>query len=191
MTTRTVIDAGDGGYCPPFATAKAWRRFRRKVVETAGCSIWIGAIGDDGYPRFHDPAYGDEDAGADRRSDIVRASRWRWWAEYGPIPAGRKVLHDCDVQLCVRLDHLLAGTQSQNLLMAAHRDRTARVAAWGTARRDAGDRRSKYEQSLAIRDAVVDAVAAGQRDRHALARIVAAVLDAGSPLAGQDALFDL
>lgn len=191
MTTRTIIDAGDGGYCPPFATAKAWRRFRAKFVETSGCSIWIKAIGDDGYPRFHDPDYGDEDAGPDQRSDIVRASRWRWWAEYGPIPAKRVILHNCDVQLCVRLDHLIAGTQSQNLLMAAHRDRTARVAAWGTARRDAGDRRSKYEQSLAIRDAVAAAVAAGQRDRQVLARIVTDVLAAGSPLIGQTPLFDL
>jgi len=33
----------------------------------------------------------------------------------GPIQAGLQINHSCDVRLCVRPDHLYAGTQSQNM----------------------------------------------------------------------------
>jgi hypothetical protein len=36
---------------PPYASAKAWRRFSRKTVATATHTIWLGALADDGYGR--------------------------------------------------------------------------------------------------------------------------------------------
>lgn len=37
-----------------------------------------------------------------------------WIIHFGPIPAGERVLHRCDVTLCVRPDHLFLGTLGHN-----------------------------------------------------------------------------
>ena len=74
---------------PPYATAKAWRRFTCKTVATATHTIWLGALADDGYGRFHDPDYTDEALPAAFRSGTVRVSRWLWWPGMGPCPPAR------------------------------------------------------------------------------------------------------
>jgi hypothetical protein len=76
-------------------------------------------------PAFHDPDYTDDALPAALRSGTVRVSRWMWWAWYGPLPARSVVLYRCDLPICVRFDHLAVGSQRDNLLMAAHRDRIA------------------------------------------------------------------
>lgn len=50
--------------------------------------------------------------------------RWVWEAVNGPIPAGVVVRHRCDNPPCFRYDHLLAGTQADNVadMMAKGRD---------------------------------------------------------------------
>ena len=173
---------------PPYASGKAWRRFSRKTVATATHTIWLGALADDG--RFHDPDYTDDALPAELRSGTVRVSRWLWWAWYGPLPARTVVLHRCDLPICVRLDHLAAGSQRDNLLMAAHRDRIARTTFTGQ-RTDHADKRGPAGQSHAIRNAVHYALTTGITDPHQLTAIVDTVITLGDRYADQLALFDL
>lgn len=44
-----------------------------------------------------------------------RASRMAWKAQCGEIPDGLQVLHKCDIEYCVRPDHLFLGTISDNV----------------------------------------------------------------------------
>lgn len=174
---------------PPYATDKAWQRFLRKAVVTANHTIWIGALADDGYGRFHDPNYGDGDLPAGRRDSTVRVSRWVWWAWHGPLPARHVAMHTCDLPICAKLEHLRPGTQRENLRMAAGRDRLAHVAPGG-ARIDHADRRGQAGQSRAIKDAVCAALGAGIADPDELARIVDDVIALGDRYADQLLLFD-
>lgn len=179
--------APDASADPPYASAGAWRRFQALTVRTSRHQIFIGAVGDDGYGRFHDPAYSAAHGGT---SPTVRATRWRLWAQYGPIPEHQVAMHDCDIPLCVRLECLIPGTQSQNLRTAAGRDHIARSSPYG-GRRDSADRRTAYAQSLALRAAVKAARDQGLTDPDALDVVVAEILAAGNPNAGQPALFEL
>jgi len=176
----------DGNKPASYASADAWDRFQALIVVTSEHHIWIGAVGDDGYGRFHDPAYSQAHDGV---SPTARVTRWRLWAEYGPIAAGQVAMHDCDIPLCARLECLAPGTQSQNLTTAADRDRVARYSRYG-GRRDAADRRSAYALSLALRTAVKAAIGQGVTDPDALNQVVKEVLAAGNPNAGQPSLLD-
>jgi len=132
---------------------------------------------------FHDATYA-----VDGRSATVRVSRWIWSAHNGPMRAAHVVLHECDTPLCVRYDpaacHLSAGTQADNLQMAAGRDRITNGVRLGRA-----DIRGQHQQSLAIRAAMRAAVAEGIADPDRLAEILASVVAQGDPFAGQGALF--
>jgi len=176
---------------PPFASARAWHRFLRKAVFTSNHTIWIGALANDGYGRFHDPDYGDGDLPAGRRDETVRVSRWLWWAWHGPLPARTVVMHTCDLPICVRRDHLRPGTQRENLLMAAGRNRLAHFTAGRGTRIGRADRRGQAGQSSAIRDATRAALAAGITDPPALARIVDDAIALGDHHADQLTLFDI
>ncbi len=168
---------------PPYTDPETWRRFVDKVVRTAGCWIWVGAVSD-GYGMFHDPA--NQLHG--RRSPTVRVSRFIWEAYNGPILATHVILHECDTPLCVRYEpgvqHLASGTQSANLLMAAGRDRISNGSRLGRA-----DLRGQHQQSLAIRAAMLSAVAGGTTDPGLLAEILADVIAHGDPHATQGRLF--
>jgi hypothetical protein len=127
---------------PPSASVRAWARFRVKMVPTRRHALWLGAISADGYGRFHDPDYGDQDLAAGDRSGIVRVSRWVWWAWHGPIPSRLVVMHACDLLICVRRECLTLGSQADNLRMAARRDRLPAAAPAGAWTRQTGaDRR--------------------------------------------------
>ena len=98
-------------------------RFRRQTDRTGECWLWRGAL-HDGYP------YGTFNAG---RGRIVRAHRFAYEMESGPIPKGLYVLHTCDEPRCVRPSHLWLGTQADNM---HDRDRKGR-ARRGMPRREA------------------------------------------------------
>lgn len=81
-----------------------------------GCILWLGA--DDGRHGHGKFAY---------RGKSVRAIRWVCELFAPGCLSGRYrrrvVRHVCDVPLCVRPDHLIPGTQKQNVRDAMQRGR--------------------------------------------------------------------
>lgn len=77
-------------------------RFWPKVEKTEKCWIWKAAISGSGYGNF---SVGGK---------IFSAHRIAWELTYGSIPKEIFVLHSCDVQNCVRPDHLFLGTSKDN-----------------------------------------------------------------------------
>jgi hypothetical protein len=99
-----------------------WGRFRAlvEVDEATGCWLWTGRLTSDRYPLF--------DIKTTAGWVPVRAHRWAYEQAHGRPPAGWTLDHDChsrDVycpgglaclhRRCVRLDHLVAMTNAENL----------------------------------------------------------------------------
>jgi hypothetical protein len=87
-------------FCPP-----AEERFWAKVDkgDGAGCWLWTGALLPNGY--------GSISIGA--RSVLVH--RFAYELQNGSLGSGQVVCHRCDVKLCVRGDHLFAGSHADNV----------------------------------------------------------------------------
>ncbi len=68
-----------------------------------GCWIWQRAVTSGGYGSLR------VDGSA------VQAHRFSWTRVHGRIPAGKYVLHKCDVRRCVNPSHLYLGTYGDNL----------------------------------------------------------------------------
>lgn len=88
-------------------------RLLSHVLEDAnGCWLWQAGTQGFGYGKFE---YGEEQY----------AHRVAWLLLVGPIPAGMILRHTCDVPPCVNPDHLIPGTQKQNVRDCYARKRNA------------------------------------------------------------------
>lgn len=85
-------------------------RFLTKVEKTeSGCWMWKGSTRKpvrEGMSVYGTFSY---------KSKPVYAHRMSYELFVGEVPAGLKVLHKCDVQLCVNPAHLFLGTQMDNV----------------------------------------------------------------------------
>lgn len=71
-----------------------------------GCLLWTRAVGTHGYGVL-------TIGGALKSAHVYAYERVR-----GPVPEGFIVLHSCDTRLCCNIDHLRAGSHSENILEA-------------------------------------------------------------------------
>lgn len=122
-------------------TNAAIAAFTSRVVRAPGngCHIWTGAVSD-GYGRI-----------SWRRDGVSRTEYAHRFALLvaGQLNADTIGEHRCNEPLCVRVDpdHLIASTQSANLLYAVACGRTGII-------RSAAGRHDRHARSLAVRDAV-------------------------------------
>jgi hypothetical protein len=96
------------------ADANLAERFYSYVERTDACWLWRGPTDRDGYGiiTYHNRA--------------SRAPRIAYIIAHGSIPDGAAICHTCDNPLCVRPDHLYAGSLSDNRRDAQQRNRWAR-----------------------------------------------------------------
>lgn len=91
---------------------EAIARFNSKVVRSADCWGWLGAINDSGYGFMSLKDY------------PIRAHRLSWLIHRGEIPTGKWVLHTCDNPSCTNPQHLYIGTHSDNVRDMVERGRS-------------------------------------------------------------------
>lgn len=150
-------------------------RWRSHVLVTDACSVWMGAVGRDGYGRFG--------IRQDGRQRTITPHQVAAVVAWGPMSAGATILHDCDVRLCVSTaaGHVRVSTQAENMQQAAARGR-ARGPRFGDV-----DVRGKAGASRAVQDALR---ASPDRTAAGLALALRDALAAGDPLRGNLMLFD-
>lgn len=85
-------------------------------IPFSGCTIYTGFVGSAGYGLIT----------FCKRS--ISAHRASYMVNKGPIPEGRVIMHKCDVKTCINPDHLIAGTQTDNMrdMIRKGRDRYVR-----------------------------------------------------------------
>ena len=82
----------------------ASERFLSKVKKTNSCWIWKASVnGANNYGAFWDG------------KRIVRAHRFSFELFNGKIKKNKIIMHSCDNPKCVNPDHLIEGTQGENL----------------------------------------------------------------------------
>ena len=97
------------------------KRFWSHVDKSGDCWMWTGSKGS---ANTQSPlAYGQFGVSHNGRLKSYRAHRLSWMLHNGDIPDGKIVMHDCDVPLCVKPDHLRLGTHLDNV---RDRDRKGR-----------------------------------------------------------------
>ncbi len=107
-----------------------WEKVR-VVKDVNTCWIWLGSFFPDGYGQFYVRKDEGNPRTRNRPAHIVA-----WELTNGPVPDGKIILHDCDNPPCVRPDHLICGTQADNVRDAADKDRIAHGSRNGNSRLD-------------------------------------------------------
>ena len=95
-------------------TRPARERFAEKYLydQETGCWNWTDTPNSAGYGTFRQNS---------ERIDL--AHRYSYEHYRAPIEPGQVVLHRCDNPLCVNPAHLMAGTQSDNMIDASRKGR--------------------------------------------------------------------
>jgi len=110
-------------YTQAGGNAGQMERFWSKTeVAANGCIIWKAAKNEWGYGVF---------ALGTKRKHVV-AHRVAWMlAGRGEVPKGQILRHVCDTPACVNAEHLVLGTQADNMADKVLRNRQARGASHG------------------------------------------------------------
>lgn len=96
-----------------FSRNKRIERFLERVDKTDSCWLWRGAIGKNGYGYV----------GIDGRK-VISTHQFMYMVVLGKtLLPGFQLRHTCDVRHCVRPDHLMVGTQKDNIADAMSRKR--------------------------------------------------------------------
>ncbi len=91
-------------------------RFQAKLERQGDCLVYNGCVNEDGYGRLVRVATGN-----------WAAHRYAWYLKHGPIPVDKKVLHTCDNPPCCNVDHLFLGTQKDNVVDMARKNRHGKI----------------------------------------------------------------
>ena len=83
-------------------------------ITDCGCLVWMGAT------TRKDKGYGLIAINGKKRK---LAHILAYELKNGPIPEGMKVLHKCDISLCVNPNHLYLGTQADNVKDMCNKNR--------------------------------------------------------------------
>jgi hypothetical protein len=149
------------------------RRFEALVYwrGPGRCAYWVGALSSTGHGKFRagSRARAQAAAGLAVPSRIVTAHVFAYQVCYGVIvapSAGRAIRHDCDETSCQAWDHLIVGTQPENVW--DYRDRRGRENG------PLADRRGARGRAVAIRHAILTARRNGTDIEDALQRAIAA-----------------
>lgn len=88
-------------------------RFENKYIPepNSGCWLWLGSITRLGYGMMH----------LKKKNRLAHRISYRFYK--GPIAPGMQVQHTCDVRCCVNPDHLVLGTQLENMRASSVRKR--------------------------------------------------------------------
>ena len=85
------------------AEVRFWLRVRADD-SLDGCWLWTGLQDKDGYGQMRRNKRPGEQKGR-----MVKAARFAWEMENGPMPDGMFALHRCDNPPCVRPSHIYPG----------------------------------------------------------------------------------
>lgn len=123
-------------------------RFEEKYIPepNTGCWLWLGALGGAGYGYFF--------TGPDRTKGMRGAHIVAYEIYKGVVPKRKVVRHTCDVPCCVNPEHLLLGTQVDNLGDAFARKRIMR---------------GGQHHNSKITDAEIEAIRADSRSSYKIA----------------------
>jgi hypothetical protein len=131
------------------------------------CAYWLGAISSTGHGKFRAGSRARSQAGPSR---IVTAHVYAYQLRHGVIPAAWAgqvtIRHQCDETSCENWDHLVIGTQLDNVWdYRARRGREGGPLA---------DRRGARGRAVAIRAAILAARRAGTSTEEALQQAITA-----------------
>lgn len=93
---------------------KVVARFWKKVDKTETCWLWTANMATNGYGTYPITEYAGLRRDETGKRQEVRAHRYSWELENGPIPDGMEIDHICHTRLCVRPSHLRLATRKQN-----------------------------------------------------------------------------